>query len=254
MHRIRHCLVIAVLTGSSCAADGYANLPDKPRFLGVEMSPTTLQTQEREGLTPHQGVQIQAVFNGTAAEKAGLNPGDVILAINGAPLSSMSDLRNEVSMCNVGDQVTLTVARNGQQFDRQSEVQAWPPNVPFEPIDAAAEQRFREWQEKRLAQAQDEVRRIEREAEELAKQMGLDDKAVPSPEQLDKERLIADAALVLGIPGANPVNGWRLRFRCGRSTDPAITAPPGYAPSTTTEPAWRLGASLITPDADRKTL
>lgn len=253
---MRHLLIPLVLAGAASAADGYANMPDKPRFLGVEMSPTTSQVQEREGLNPHQGVQIQSVFNGTAAEKAGLAPGDVILAINGAPITSMSDLRNEVSMSNVGDKVALTLARNGQQVERNTEVQAWPANIPFEPIDAASEQRFRDWQDKRLAQAQDEVRKLNKEADELAQELDLKPEKLPTPDELAQERAVTDAALVMGIPGANPINGWRLRFSCRRATDPAVTAPSGIAP----DPAAGdiipciLGVSLVTPDADRKTL
>lgn len=256
MRHHRLLLMTAFVVGSACAADGYANLPDKPRFLGVEMSPTSSQIQERERLGPHDGVQVQSVFDGTAAAKAGIASGDVILGINGAPISSMSDLRNEVSMCNIGDKINLTLARNGQQIERQTEVQAWPTNIPFEPIDAAAEQRFREWQEKRLAQAQDEVRQIEKEADALAKELGLKDDALPTPDELAQERAITDAELVMGIPGANPLHGWRLRFSCGRGTDGAVTAPAGYAPAATAsdEPPCRLGMSLVSPDADGRTL
>jgi S1-C subfamily serine protease len=42
------------------------------------------------------GVQVRAVLSGTAAEAAGLVPGDVITSLNGAPIASSSDLQQAV--------------------------------------------------------------------------------------------------------------------------------------------------------------
>ena len=72
---------------SLSAADGYGygGTPAIQPFLGVEMSPPSTQIQEREGLAPNQGVQVQSVFKGTSADKAGISPGDVIRRLRDIP-------------------------------------------------------------------------------------------------------------------------------------------------------------------------
>lgn len=239
------------------AYDGYANNPNQPRFIGVEMSPTSMPVQERNGLTPQQGVQVQGVFGGTAADRAGMVTGDVILAINGAPLSSMSDLRNEVSMSNIGDRVDLIVSRNGQQIPMTTEIQAWPKSIPYEPIDAASEQRFREWQENRLAQAQTEARQIDKDLQDTRKQLNDRNQAKPalSPEEAATERLARDTQLLEGVPGADPKNGWRLNYRAARDGS-KISPTPALTQQATSSllPPHHMTLVIASPDAEKETL
>jgi hypothetical protein len=170
----------------------------------------------------------------------------------------MSDLRNEVSMCNVGDPVDLVVSRNGQQLVKNAEVQAWPPSIPFEPIDAASEQRFRDWQERRLSQAQDEARQIEKEMGDLRKQLKDRDEATDvkaqTPEEAAAAWLERESQLVSGLPGADPKKGWHLDFTCasdtGMAKDRPAPAPVEHAPVF----PFRVLLSLTSPDADKDIL
>jgi membrane-associated protease RseP (regulator of RpoE activity) len=248
---MRRILVLSLLaTASLMASEGYGSTEDSRKAIGAEISPTNAQTQQREGLTPYEGVQVVSVFGGTSAEKAGLQAGDVILAINGAPITSMSDMRNEVSMNNIGDSVALTIARNGDRVDLPTTVQAWPANIPYEPIDAAAEQRFRDWQDRRLAQAQDEARKLDKEAEALRQKLADKD----SPEAQEKHRAESDEALLRGVPGAKPGDAWRLDYRTASDSGKVVTR---TATTTTSDAAtFPLNArySLTTPDADQETL
>lgn len=72
-----------------------------------------------------QGVVVLSVVPGSAAEKAGLRgatinmessitPKDVIIAVNGKKVESVSKLLARIDSFNVGDVVTLTVFRNEQ--------------------------------------------------------------------------------------------------------------------------------------------
>lgn len=63
------------------------------------------------------GVLVGRVEKDGPAERAGLKPGDVILSINGAKLTSASQLIKEVGKLGVGQSVNLVVARQGQQKD-----------------------------------------------------------------------------------------------------------------------------------------
>ena len=60
------------------------------------------------------GVKIAQVASGSAAEKAGLQVGDVITAFNGRSVTSPTALGTAVANLQTGDQVQITVDRNGQ--------------------------------------------------------------------------------------------------------------------------------------------
>jgi|HubBroStandDraft_3_1064219.scaffolds.fasta_scaffold47758_2 putative serine protease PepD len=63
------------------------------------------------------GVAIVGVQPGGAAAKAGLKPGDIIIAVNGQSTPSLQVLESAVAMLKPGTTVTLTVVRNGSTSD-----------------------------------------------------------------------------------------------------------------------------------------
>ena len=60
-----------------------------------------------------QGVYISAVTTGSGAEAAGLTKGDIITGINGKTVTTTSELKNYLSYYAVGDNVTITIERQG---------------------------------------------------------------------------------------------------------------------------------------------
>lgn len=60
-----------------------------------------------------QGVEVQTVQSGSAAARAGLLAGDVIVALDGQHLSSMSQLRGRLYVLGAGTKVRLTIERHG---------------------------------------------------------------------------------------------------------------------------------------------
>lgn len=58
---------------------------------------------------------MAAVSQGSGAEAAGLQEGDIITALDGEPVEGASDLMLAVRGKNPGDTVKLTVNRNGQE-------------------------------------------------------------------------------------------------------------------------------------------
>jgi serine protease Do/serine protease DegQ len=61
-------------------------------------------------------VVISQVIEDTAAEAAGLKVGDVVTSINGTPVKSASAMRNIVGLMRVGEEMSITVIREGQQL------------------------------------------------------------------------------------------------------------------------------------------
>ena len=66
------------------------------------------------------GVGVVAVTSGGGAERAGLRPGDVIRAIDGAQIPDTTALTQALAAAKPGDKVTVTVSRDGQ--DRSVQV------------------------------------------------------------------------------------------------------------------------------------
>lgn len=64
-----------------------------------------------------EGVYVLAVTPGSGAEKAGIRAGDVIIGIAGESITSMDELNAIKNQYAVGDTVTLTIYRGGQNFD-----------------------------------------------------------------------------------------------------------------------------------------
>lgn len=62
-----------------------------------------------------QGAAVVQVAPGSAAEKAGLRPADVVLAVNGRPIRGSVDLRNQLGLVAIGETVDLTVQREGRE-------------------------------------------------------------------------------------------------------------------------------------------
>ncbi|HSH80368.1 MAG TPA: PDZ domain-containing protein, partial [Herpetosiphonaceae bacterium] len=62
-----------------------------------------------------QGVTIGAVAQGSGAAQAGLQVGDVIVAIDGTTVSDYADVAAQIGGRQPGRQVTLTIRRNGQE-------------------------------------------------------------------------------------------------------------------------------------------
>jgi len=82
-------------------------------FLGVSSETLDNAVAQRVGVTPTQGAYVSQVQSGTPADKAGVQKGDVITAVNGTTLTSRTTLGTVLNSLKPGDTATLTVDRNG---------------------------------------------------------------------------------------------------------------------------------------------
>jgi serine protease DegQ len=83
--------------------------------LGVEVEDLTPDIAEALHVEAPGGAVIKRVEPGSPARRAGLQAGDVVLAIDGRPVQSSSDLRNRVGLTAVGQTIQLTILRRGSQ-------------------------------------------------------------------------------------------------------------------------------------------
>ncbi len=78
-------------------------------YLGI--SGGTLTEDEASKYGYPAGIYISMVARGSAAERAGLQQGDIITGFNGEAISTMDELQEKLEACMPGDQITLTVQR-----------------------------------------------------------------------------------------------------------------------------------------------
>ena len=84
-------------------------------LLGVVGQDVTSEMAQRLGLEEGAGAVIREVQPGSGAAEAGLRPDDVIVALDGEPIESMSDLVVAVRNHRPGDTVEVTYVRDGDQ-------------------------------------------------------------------------------------------------------------------------------------------
>ena len=84
-------------------------------------------------------LHVSEVREGTAAHRAGLQPGDHIRAINGQPMSAMDPYYNIVTRGRPGDEVRLTVERAGESEPIELSFRLGPrsPSEPFGTLTTA---------------------------------------------------------------------------------------------------------------------
>jgi Do/DeqQ family serine protease len=81
--------------------------------LGVTVQAVTPELAESLGLQQTGGAIISAVTPGSAADRAGLERGDVIRSFNGQPVTDTNSLRNRVAEATPGSSAAVVVVRDG---------------------------------------------------------------------------------------------------------------------------------------------
>jgi serine protease Do len=85
-------------------------------FLGVSIQDLTAENAPFFGLKQDtKGVLVPEVNKDSAAEKAGLKPGDVIIELNGEPIETAKELQSRVAALKPDTDVELTVLRDGKR-------------------------------------------------------------------------------------------------------------------------------------------
>ena len=81
--------------------------------IGVQIAPVTKEVAESIGLGKPQGALVRGVEEGSPADKAGIEAGDIITRFDGKAIEKMSDLPRWVGNTRPGNRVGLTVFRRG---------------------------------------------------------------------------------------------------------------------------------------------
>ncbi|MBI4635978.1 MAG: trypsin-like peptidase domain-containing protein [Candidatus Rokubacteria bacterium] len=86
-------------------------------WLGVGIAEVGEEDLERLKLREARGVLVRSVMPGEPAEKGGVRPNDVIVALDGVALDGPRDLQRVVSTTPVGKRVRIVLVRDGQETE-----------------------------------------------------------------------------------------------------------------------------------------
>ena len=102
-------------------------------WLGVGIQDVTKELALSFGLDKAEGILVSMVQDGSPAEKAKIQQGDVIISLNGTKLSDTADLRHKVAALLPGSTATLDIIRDGKE--RSIEVKIGERAMDKEPGD-----------------------------------------------------------------------------------------------------------------------
>ncbi len=83
--------------------------------LGFTAQDLTPELAEAFGIQQRKGVVVARVEEDSAAEKAGMRAGDVIISVNGDQVEDSADVRNMIGLIRVGTKIEIDIVRDGKQ-------------------------------------------------------------------------------------------------------------------------------------------
>jgi serine protease Do/serine protease DegQ len=83
--------------------------------LGIVIQDLTPELATAFDLSGKKGVLVSKISEDSPAEKAGLQQGDIIIAINGETVHNAAELRNAIGVQRVGSTIQLRIVRDGKQ-------------------------------------------------------------------------------------------------------------------------------------------
>ncbi|HET9679717.1 MAG TPA: DegQ family serine endoprotease [Gammaproteobacteria bacterium] len=92
--------------------------------LGVYIQALTPELADAMDTETNEGALITRIIEGSAADAAGIKAGDVVTALNGEAILGSADLRNQIGLLRVGEEIELTVLRDGERIEIEATIRA----------------------------------------------------------------------------------------------------------------------------------
>jgi hypothetical protein len=115
--KITALIVLAALLSSATALYAESEPGDVRPYIGVMLDTAPLPDLlvKHLGLSPNQGIRIVNVYNGSPADKAGLERDDIIIGFQGEDVDDNERFINEVRKAGVGTEVSLEIIHLGER-------------------------------------------------------------------------------------------------------------------------------------------
>ncbi len=95
-------------------------------WVGVEVQDITPEIAESFGLKSTEGALIAGVLRGGPADRAGVRPGDALIAVNAKPVQDSSTLLGLIADLSPGQTATLRLIRRGSEMEAAVRVERRP--------------------------------------------------------------------------------------------------------------------------------
>jgi len=86
-------------------------------FLGVSLKDITNDLAREKDILDLNGVYVENLLAGGAAEDAGIRRGDIIRKINNIPVSSFSSLQEQIALFRPGDKIMVSISRGKETIE-----------------------------------------------------------------------------------------------------------------------------------------
>jgi len=109
--------------------------PIRRGWLGVSMQELDRDLAASFGHSSNSGVLVSAVLPNTPAARAGIESGDIIIAVDGAPTATPSTMMRMIATRDPQSRVTLALLRAGERVEVQAQLGERPSQGRAEPSD-----------------------------------------------------------------------------------------------------------------------
>jgi len=101
---------------------------DRNFFVGMDVRDIDENIVNVFRLGKTSGAIVVEINRNSPAEKAGIEPGDIILEINGQKVNKLDDFNINIYDMSVGDEVELKILRDDKEINKTMELTAYPKN------------------------------------------------------------------------------------------------------------------------------
>lgn len=98
-------------------------------YLGIVIQPLTTELAKAFGLRQGEGILVAEVMEDSPADRADLQPGDVITIFRSQAVSDIGAFRNQISMTAPGTKEELTIVRDGKRKNVSVTLAAYMPET-----------------------------------------------------------------------------------------------------------------------------
>ncbi len=98
-------------------------------YIGTKIQTVDAETARQFKLKVREGALVRSVLPNSPAEKAGLEPGDLILKLNDQPINDPVSLQATVEQLSIGKSYPLLISRNGKQQTLNVTIAEMPKNL-----------------------------------------------------------------------------------------------------------------------------
>lgn len=98
-------------------------------YLGTEIKTVDAETARQFNLKVREGALVRSILPGSPAEKAGLEPGDLILKLNDQPINDPTALQGAVEQLAIGKSYPMLISRSGKHQTLNVTVAEMPKNL-----------------------------------------------------------------------------------------------------------------------------